>query len=725
MTKYYFLVAFIFCTWFGHCQDCTTENLLDSPDRWSGSGERFRITSAGWELQDSIARESTITYRFDSLVNAIRTGFSLLFPPSTANQLELSLGLENADMTTTGRLVLRVGQSGDRDGVQFMLEVGTEMTEAESIWEGVYGNGVVQASWLIEIRADGISIRNGLNEPYHFNWDANKGYHLQIRSISLTCRYTRTRAAAFAFHHLYAQNSEQQTFMEIQPGELFFSEYYLADDAQDLYIELFNIIDESICVSGLSISIDGLLIPLPSISLHPGMFVVLMDSTSRESPTPQSLQIQVSFPFEKLSDPVEIKLFQLGRLLHGVLASPAMPKPMEMVDISQPCRRDNWKSSRVEAGTRGTENSWFSTLSAPKVTFKWETARTGMISFPFVCAGGSFPEGLIEINFPFQWIHMDIWGNGTFQLISDIPVGDSLQITISGEHMVCSGMAYQWDTMIVATPGWPGEKGNLRITEIMYEPRQGCPEYLEITNLTDRSTWWETVGIQKNESEKIELPVQWQWPLQESRIFTTSLKDFMDCYPEARNDLVIETDFFVLNNSGAELSVWSGSKWDRLIDRARYHPSDHHPSFRQTAGIALERDIYELPGNKWRSGFVQLGYRSPGFLPEWDENTESLVEFSATTIYTRDGREPSVLEIGIGGDVTDGNITIEIFDLNGLKVSTLTDAVPMQGGEIITWDGTSSTGARLPEGLYLFWIYFFDVTGHQKTIKKTCVLSNN
>lgn len=272
--------------------------------------------------------------------------------------------------------------------------------------------------------------------------------------------------------------------------------------------------------------------------------------------------------------------------------------------------------------------------------------------------------------------------------------------------------------------GLCGRSQALIITEIMYDPPVSCPEYLEITNIEISNARWDELWIQKSTGQPVRLTLPGNWPSGESRVITPDKEKFSNCYKEVDTALVYEVDLFALTNTGTTLTLKATNSGNQTIDQVNYSPSDHNEMFTNTRGVALERNIHEPQNNKWRSGFVQFGYRSPGFLPEWDEMQEVEVIFSTSKIYSQANREPSSLEIKIESEGVDGSVTIEIYDINGKRVRTLANAVPLQGGELFTWKGRSKTGQLLPEGLYLFWIYYFDVMGRKRIFKKTCVLSN-
>ena len=267
-----------------------------------------------------------------------------------------------------------------------------------------------------------------------------------------------------------------------------------------------------------------------------------------------------------------------------------------------------------------------------------------------------------------------------------------------------------------------GQTQGLWITEIMYDPPASCPEYLEITNLTSNELPEALYRVRNSAGRKVEVDFKARWPVNESRLITSDRETFNRCYEEVDTGRVFDVDLFPLSNSGTSLFLEDA---ENTIDLIQFSPDNHNEMFSSFKGISLERIIQSTGENKWRSGFVQFGYRSPGFVPEWGKTSEFEINFSARVIYPGSSGRTSVLEIILGTTNVDGRVTIDVFDVNGIKIQTVADGVPVQGGELFVWNGISSSGQIYPEGVYLFWIYYFDVKGQKRIIKKTCVLSNS
>ncbi len=730
MTKYYFLITCLFCGLCGHSQECGWVDLLVNVEKWSGDVDRFGHYHDAWQLDDSKAGRAEITFYPELPTRALQFTFSLDFPPSDANRFRMTIGLQSPDGTDSSKVILSVGESGDQDGVLMSYYSGRQLVKEEKYWDGLYGAGAERSTWTMGVKSIGMSINNGGNYPARLiTWEGQNNVDLFISSISLECKYTRTRSTHFSFHHLYSNEDADFTRTSINPGDLFISEYRYNQQASGDYLELYNAFTESVCLTGLRIQVDGVSKEIPPMQVDPGVYILLVDSSFDLVSDPSTKRIEINLPFVNGGDPDVIRLFNYNRLIHAVYPPDHDPEPgglsWEMVDVTQPCRTDNWKSSMNEEGSPGQENSWFSTLDLPKLTYRWETRKTGKLSYPYLMIDQESVDQYITANHPFELVKKDERGTFEMHFVGEFLPDDSVIVKVKGEFMGCGGEILKWDTIFIESPPQKGQVRGLLFTELMYDPPASCPEYVEITNMESRVTWWDTLSIQKGNGNSVPLDLPFAWPSGQSRVITSDKEQFLRCYQETKREVVFLNSLFALTNSGATLSLVAHESEDRMIDEVSYSPSDHNDLFKNTKGVALERNLLATPSNKWRSGFVQFGYRSPGFLPEWNMNSDVDVAFSTSTIYSQNGSFPSALEIEISSNgVVGGSLTIEIFDLKGRKIETFVDAVPIQGGELFTWKGRTKTGLLLPEGLYLFWIYYFDLNGRKRIFKKTCVLSN-
>jgi hypothetical protein len=63
-------------------------------------------------------------------------------------------------------------------------------------------------------------------------------------------------------------------------------------------------------------------------------------------------------------------------------------------------------------------------------------------------------------------------------------------------------------------------------------------------------------------------------------------------------------------------------------------------------------------------------------------------------------------------------VSLRIYDVRGREVTTLLDGEEVAGSRTITWDGTNSSGVKVPAG-----IYFTSLTDRRETVSRKIVLA--
>ncbi|MBY5957454.1 hypothetical protein KUV50_04855 [Membranicola marinus] len=723
MAKYYFLFILIYSVSSLHAQKCDWRDLLRIPAEWSGDTERILTTPSGWQLNDDQARNTELVWKSEKSATLFQLSFSLDFPPSPNNRLEVVVGFRDSLNQDAGSLHLVVGESGDQDGVQLTYHQNEKLIGKSTIWRGLYGAGADRSTWFLTISKTVLSIQNESEDSlYQLPWETESP--VRIHAILIRCTYTKSRSTGFVFHHVNVGTGSETGILRIVPGDIFISEYRIPQNSSGCFIELYNSFMNPVCVTGLRILLDGLIFELPPILFIPGDYTLIADSTSVWAA--EGIAVPIHEFVDKEGSFSEIRLFHLNDLIHVVyLPEDGGNYSWEMIDITKPCRTDNWLQSATVDGTPGKENGWFSTLDSGSVSFHWKNSQTGILSYPSLVLGQNGFAPSIASNHAFAIKIREEKSLVEIYFKNGFTRADSLVLRIIADYQGCGGSGISLDTTIVEKPPNRGRKYGLLFTELMYDPPAGCPEYLEISNLEGERVVWDQLILQRSGASPIPLNVPVEWSANESRVLTAAGSGFKKCYQEVRNESVFVVPRFSLPNRGGHLILAAVDPVNRIVDEASYGPYDHNEIFSNPKGIALERNIFIPERNKWRSGFVQFGHRSPGFVPEWELEPRVEVIFSSSTIFTTPGRSPSELEITLKTPGVGGSVTIEIFDLHGHKIQTLADAIPVQGGETFIWKGSEETGLLLPEGLYLFWIYYFDMEGHKRIIKKTCVLSNN
>ncbi len=260
--------------------------------------------------------------------------------------------------------------------------------------------------------------------------------------------------------------------------------------------------------------------------------------------------------------------------------------------------------------------------------------------------------------------------------------------------------------------GSPPSPGSMLISEIMYDPAEGAPEYIELFNPGPGFADLKDLSLDvAGEGEK---PEQFRALSPRSRIvapgsyvvMTRDIHHLMDAYGLDLSGSWLEMEpVESLPNSGGV--VYLACRAGNSVDVAVFGDRMHMELMDDTRGVSLERISWDRPGNdpgNWHSAASMDGYATPG-----RENSQSAPAGAF--------QELLILEPGVfspDNDGTDDLLTIQlapgeqgcvvrlwITDLSGNTVRILANNHVTGQVALYTWDGERDNGQMAAEGLYV------------------------
>ena len=265
----------------------------------------------------------------------------------------------------------------------------------------------------------------------------------------------------------------------------------------------------------------------------------------------------------------------------------------------------------------------------------------------------------------------------------------------------------------------------LRLSELLFQPRSGEAEYVELYNGGN-----ETVNLSDY------LIIRWigdtlgkQYPLPQHAVaphdYVVLTKDAASVtanYTVKYPSKLLSCDLPPYPNDGG--SVVLATADGTVVEKFDYSPSMHSRLLRNKAGVALERKNFETdcnaPGN-WFSAASTSGYGTPTY--ENSQSQELLAEETrfqlSSTLLSPDGDGyEDDLTIAYTLDDSDIYARILLFDARGNQVRLLLDNGLLGSQGEIRWDGRGDNGAILPWGRYVLYINLYDLHGTRQTIKR-------
>ncbi|MEN8227534.1 MAG: lamin tail domain-containing protein [Bacteroidota bacterium] len=265
--------------------------------------------------------------------------------------------------------------------------------------------------------------------------------------------------------------------------------------------------------------------------------------------------------------------------------------------------------------------------------------------------------------------------------------------------------------------------GSLLINEIMYDPEEGAPEFIELfhpgedfVDLRDLSLDVGSGGISPvspvplSDHSRIISPGEYL-------VVSRNVDQLMDAYNlELSGQLLEVKKLDGLNNSGG--TVYLTDRAGAIVDMALYEDQMHMDLMDVTQGVSLERISAERSGNvadNWHSAASIEGYSTPG-----RSNSQSLngIEYAALLkvepkVFSpdNDGYQ-DLLQISISPGTQGWVIRMWITDLTGQWVWSLADNHLAGPSVTYTWNGERGGGQMAAGGIYVVHVRSYNpVTG--------------
>lgn len=273
----------------------------------------------------------------------------------------------------------------------------------------------------------------------------------------------------------------------------------------------------------------------------------------------------------------------------------------------------------------------------------------------------------------------------------------------------------------------PAELGEILLSEILFNPKPGGEDFVEIYNNSGKSLNlknWKIANVDEAGAIKdIKLLIGYDFKLlpKSHLAFTTNVAFLMQNYPKSGKVLQVES-LPAFNNDKGEVILLNQNSEE--FDRFQYSEKMHHGLLVNPEGVSLERSSFEK-NSSWLSASEDAGFATPGA-----DNSQKLTDdlqdsFSAEPYIFNPYQGSDISKTFLKYKVTNPGIAcnIDIVDKSGRHVRKLaSNAILGTSGEI-EWDGKGDSGQILPVGYYLFKISTYS-NSTKMTFFAKCVLGS-
>ncbi len=520
-----------------------------------------------------------------------------------------------------------------------------------------------------------------------------------------------------------------------KPGDIVINELFVAPPDPSLeFIELYNRSSRILSLHNLALSdSSGTPIPLTRHSryLLPNAYVVFAAHPEQLQQVFNMSQSPLPLPqWPTLNNEGDvITLYAGGTVIdrvpyrsswgtHGV--------SLERVDPDGPSTwAGNWKPSRAPLGaTPGNQNSQYVPDRLPPFPLSAEEQRPGTV-YVFL------NEPIDSTTLSLEQFRIGAFHPTSLQFLSPTTLILTFPHPLTEEQITLynlsdlTGNVLEIQTIQIA---FAPRKGAVKLNEIMYEPEDFQPEYIELYNLTDTlfTLRWSWLTDERQDTLQLAsfLP-----PHGFSVLFATPGGDstlLLRAFPSIPRTenvqlLPVSRSTLGLQNDGEHLALYTEGTH---IDSVTYRPAWHHPDLLRTRGISLERSIFI---SQWISSVDPEG-GTPGrtnstSIPLPSSSSTPRLQISPTPFSPNgDGLdEETIITYHLPSPI--GHIQVRIFDLSGREVRLLIPAALSGSQGHVRWDGKTDGGRALPTGVYIVFLEAVDAyTGKRLRLKKPVVL---
>ncbi len=418
---------------------------------------------------------------------------------------------------------------------------------------------------------------------------------------------------------------------------------------------------------------------------------------------------------------------------------------LEMIDAKNPCGGiNNWKASEnARGGSPGRRNSIDASnrdIAAPQPLRAYTTdSTTVMILF-----NESLDSASVINKANFQ-ISDDIGSPASVSVIA--PLFNKVRLTLNSalqrnkayvvtiKNLIdCGGnMIGKMNTIRVGVSSSPGTS-DIVINEVLFNPRPGGVDYVEIYNRTNKVIDIKDLFIANRNGVG---QVASLWPLS-----TESHLLFSGDY------LVITENAFIIKQQYStrtpdvfkELSSLPSYPDEKgtvillnvrglVIDELPYDEKLHFKLIENKEGVALERIDYNAltkdPGN-WHSAATNAGYGTPGFQNSQFKAIEvpdGIISVTPSTFSPDNDGFNDAATIYYNFDEPGYVCNITLYRANGTPVRLLTRNALCGLKGSFRWDGLDDRNNKLGIGVYIMFAEVFNLKGKVKRFRHAIVLA--
>jgi hypothetical protein len=522
------------------------------------------------------------------------------------------------------------------------------------------------------------------------------------------------------------------------------------------WIELHNISAITIDLQGWRIGdAAGQSGSMPAYFLKPDSTVIVCTSSAVAAMAVYGPTIAVtSFPsLDNAGDMLYLKSSQ-NKIIHAVNYSDAwygneLKKDggwsLEMIDVKNPCNgSDNWKASiDINGGTPGKRNSVDAMnpdITPPQLLRAFaadslnivlifneplDSLKATNIANYNISNGIGAPRAVTVIPPYFDRVNLQVTSallRNKVYTATVLGVADCKGNIVADKNLARIGLSETANNF------------NIVINEILFNPKPGGVDYVEIYNRSDVIIDLKQLYIANRNSLGVISNIK---PLSADN-YLLFPRDFIVI---TEDPAIVKRDFITKNMDAfitvASMPSYNDDKGDvillniqgNIIDELQYDEKWHFKLIENNEAVALERIDYNAitqRADNWHSAATSVGYGTPTYKNSQYKISDSLpgtVTVSPLIVSPDNDGIDDFITVSYSFPAAGYVANIIIFDAAGRPVRYLQRNALCGTSGNYRWDGLGEKGQNLPAGIYIIYTDVFNINGKRKQFKNAIVLA--
>ncbi|WP_435357639.1 lamin tail domain-containing protein [Emticicia sp. SJ17W-69] len=516
------------------------------------------------------------------------------------------------------------------------------------------------------------------------------------------------------------------------------------------YIELYNRTDKAIDLNKFKLTYGSTTVVFPSFMLAAKSYAIVTNKTSEKE-------------FQNFGNVIGLSSFSLlntgttltlrndkNKTIFSVTYSDKWYEKgkdqgfsLEIIDVNYPCVEEgNWTSSTATLqGTPAKENSVKANkpdLTQPAL-LRFEVTNSSAIKLIFSekldsLSSVSINAYLFDKSLKINKIAIESPQNTNVNLTLNAPFQENTIYNLSIKNISdCSGNVLTTAQIALGNIK-PADSGNVVLNEILFNPRSGGEDFVEIYNRSEKIISlknWSLANVDATgKVANIKTITSNDFVLQPKQflVLTRNAKTVQSQYFKAvKNNFLEMSSLPSFPDDAGSVVLLNDAK--KVFDRFDYAETFHHPLIDDKTGVSLEKVNFNVASSEkknWRSAAASEGYATPGYT-----NSQGILDIQETVfkiepeVFTPDGDgQDEVTNLKFQLDQNGFAANVSIFDVNGRKIKQLSQNQLLSVNGELEWDGKNDGNEVVSVGYYIMLVELFNPAGEKKEFKGKVVVGS-